>query len=136
MFIATAVSRVDNLEFLSDVIPRTIPYKAYVKGQKAKEKAQASGSVLSKGQTTLTGRTDAPIHNGANGNHDNGELEEVADGWNHEQTVEKAADKAEYESPQEESIKLAIRSPSSAKKGGRPNGKSTVQHVDVEMEDE
>ncbi|KAI9888627.1 MAG: hypothetical protein M1814_006608 [Vezdaea aestivalis] len=36
--LATVVSRIDNLEFLSGVVPRTVPYKQY-KERKAKEQA-------------------------------------------------------------------------------------------------
>jgi hypothetical protein len=36
---ATAVSRIDNLEFLADVIPKTVPYKLY-KERKAAEAAE------------------------------------------------------------------------------------------------
>ncbi|KAI9752836.1 MAG: hypothetical protein M4579_005451 [Chaenotheca gracillima] len=50
--LANAVARIDNLEFLSDVIPRTIPYKQY-KEKRSKETANA-GSVEA-GQTTLDG---------------------------------------------------------------------------------
>ncbi|KAJ5546526.1 transcriptional regulator family: Histone-like TF [Penicillium frequentans] len=54
--LATAVSHIDNLEFLSDVIPRTTTYKQF-KEKKAKE-AAASGE-LEKGQRTLNGTTPA-----------------------------------------------------------------------------
>ena len=37
--IATAVSRIDNLEFLTDVIPKTLPYKQY-KERRAAEVAE------------------------------------------------------------------------------------------------
>ena len=52
-FIASAVARFDNLEFLTDVIPRTIPYKKY-REKKTREAAQAADIEL--GQTTLDGR--------------------------------------------------------------------------------
>lgn len=53
---ANAVARVENLEFLSDVVPRTMTMKQY------KQKAGAeSGLLLGKGQGTLGG------HVGANG---------------------------------------------------------------------
>lgn len=50
---ATAVSRIDNLEFLADVIPRTTTYKQF-KEKKAKEGPVQSGGV-EKGQRTLNG---------------------------------------------------------------------------------
>ncbi|KAJ5635941.1 transcriptional regulator family: Histone-like TF [Penicillium longicatenatum] len=54
--LATAVSHIDNLEFLSDVIPKTTTYKQF-KEKKAKE-ASAPGE-LEKGQRTLNGTTPA-----------------------------------------------------------------------------
>ncbi|KAK2736733.1 hypothetical protein FQN57_000581 [Myotisia sp. PD_48] len=42
--IATAVARIDNLEFLSDVIPKTTTYGKF-KEKKAKEKAKRGGKV-------------------------------------------------------------------------------------------
>lgn len=51
--IATAVSRIDNLEFLSDVIPKTTTYKQF-KEKKAKEGPVKSGGI-EKGQRTLNG---------------------------------------------------------------------------------
>lgn len=58
---ATAVSRIDNLEFLADVIPKTTTYKQF-KEKKAKEK---SGGI-EKGQRTLNG-TKKPSKPKANG---------------------------------------------------------------------
>ncbi|KAB8078824.1 histone-fold-containing protein [Aspergillus leporis] len=50
--LATAVSRIDNLEFLSDVIPKTTTYKQF-KEKRAKE---ASREIeVEKGQRTLNG---------------------------------------------------------------------------------
>ncbi|KAL2865700.1 Rieske [2Fe-2S] iron-sulfur domain-containing protein [Aspergillus lucknowensis] len=50
--LATAVSRIDNLEFLADVIPRTTTYKQF-KEKRAKETAKETG--VEKGQRTLNG---------------------------------------------------------------------------------
>ncbi|PGH05572.1 DNA-directed RNA polymerase I subunit RPA43 [Blastomyces parvus] len=50
--LATAVSRIDNLEFLADVIPKTTTYKQF-KEKRAKETANGAG--VSKGQRTLNG---------------------------------------------------------------------------------
>ena len=65
--IATAVARIDNLEFLADVIPKTITYKQY-KENRANEAAAAasatagadsdaisSGPPRERGQSTLNG---------------------------------------------------------------------------------
>ncbi|KAJ5653784.1 Histone-fold [Penicillium lividum] len=60
--LATAVSHIDNLEFLSDVIPKTTTYKQF-KEKKAKE-AGAPGE-LEKGQRTLNGTT--PVTGEGNG---------------------------------------------------------------------
>ncbi|OJD19362.1 hypothetical protein AJ78_00632 [Emergomyces pasteurianus Ep9510] len=50
--LATAVSRIDNLEFLADVIPKTTTYKQF-KEKRAKETANGAG--VSKTQRTLNG---------------------------------------------------------------------------------
>ncbi|KAJ5619914.1 Histone-fold [Penicillium lagena] len=64
--LATAVSHIDNLEFLADVIPKTTTYKQF-KEKKAKEAAgNNGGGVMEKGQRTLNG-TGAPA-NQVNGN--------------------------------------------------------------------
>ncbi len=47
--IAAAVSRIDNLEFLSDVVPRTTTFKDYKQKKAKKDAAPAPSS----GQTTL-----------------------------------------------------------------------------------
>lgn len=47
---ASAVSRIDNLEFLSDVIPKTTTYREY---KEKKAKTVKSNARLSSGQTTL-----------------------------------------------------------------------------------
>lgn len=49
--IATAVSRIDNLEFLADVIPKTTTYRQY-KEKRAREVAQ-DAPATEKGQRTL-----------------------------------------------------------------------------------
>ncbi|KAJ5218619.1 uncharacterized protein N7498_000718 [Penicillium cinerascens] len=50
--LATAVSHIDNLEFLSDVIPKTTTYKQF-KEKKAKDAAKSAE--MEKGQRTLNG---------------------------------------------------------------------------------
>ena len=64
--IASAVSRLDNLEFLSDIVPRTVPYKA-IKEKKPTAGSSTNGesSNIEAGQTTLDGKK--PIINGTNG---------------------------------------------------------------------
>jgi DNA-directed RNA polymerase I subunit RPA43 len=54
--IATAVSRIDNLEFLADVIPKTTTYKQF-KEKRAKEAAREAA--MEKGQTALNGNNAA-----------------------------------------------------------------------------
>ncbi|KAJ5279682.1 hypothetical protein N7478_005054 [Penicillium angulare] len=54
--LATAVSHIDNLEFLADVIPKTTTYKQF-KEKRAKD-AAAAGE-LEKGQQTLNGTAAA-----------------------------------------------------------------------------
>jgi DNA-directed RNA polymerase I subunit RPA43 len=59
---ATAVSRIEDLEFLLDVIPKTTTYKQF-KEKRAREAAQETE--LEKGQQTLNG-TSAATENGVN----------------------------------------------------------------------
>ncbi|KAJ6019644.1 hypothetical protein N7499_009391 [Penicillium canescens] len=59
--LAAAVSHTDNLEFLSDVIPKTTTYKQF-KEKKAKD--AAGQSAMEKGQRTLNGTGAAPPANG------------------------------------------------------------------------
>lgn len=63
---ANAVARHDVLEFLSDVVPRTVPFK------EVKARAKANGNTLPRrtvepGQTTLDGKTPLVNGNSANG---------------------------------------------------------------------
>jgi hypothetical protein len=63
---ANAVARHDVLEFLSDVVPRTVPFK------EVKARAKANGDTLPRraveaGQTTLDGKTPLVNGNGTNG---------------------------------------------------------------------
>lgn len=57
--VAGAVARVDNLEFLTDVVPKTISYKEF----KAKKAKNDSKNV--NGQTTLTNGQNGAAHAGA-----------------------------------------------------------------------
>lgn len=60
---ASAVSHIDNLEFLADVIPKTTTYKQF-KEKKAKDAAKHTE--MEKGQRTLNGNGSAPSNtNGA-----------------------------------------------------------------------
>ena len=61
---ANAVARIDNLEFLADVIPRTTTYRQF-KEKKAKE--AANGTTVEAGQTTLDGKKPQAMENGVNG---------------------------------------------------------------------
>jgi DNA-directed RNA polymerase I subunit RPA43 len=54
---ASAVSHIDNLEFLADVIPKTTTYKQF-KEKKAKDAAKHTE--MEKGQRTLNGAGSAP----------------------------------------------------------------------------
>jgi DNA-directed RNA polymerase I subunit RPA43 len=56
---ATAVSRIDNLEFLADVIPKTTTYRQF-KEKRAKEAAK--DTVMEKGQRKLS--RNKPAENG------------------------------------------------------------------------
>lgn len=64
---ANAVSRIDNLEFLSDVIPRTQTYGQYMEKKnreykETKSREAARNRAIENGQTTLDG--SKPRHNG------------------------------------------------------------------------
>ncbi|KAK4494951.1 hypothetical protein PRZ48_014307 [Zasmidium cellare] len=62
--VANAVARVENLEFLSDVVPRTVTYKQH----KQKQAKEASNPAAANGQSTLdshVGSKDAQAVNGA-----------------------------------------------------------------------
>ncbi|KAJ5098724.1 hypothetical protein N7532_005725 [Penicillium argentinense] len=62
--LAAAVSHTDNLEFLSDVIPKTTTYKQF-KEKKAKETAKQGE--MEKGQRTLNGTSAAAAPANENG---------------------------------------------------------------------
>ncbi|CAO1601459.1 hypothetical protein XANCAGTX0491_005119 [Xanthoria calcicola] len=55
--LANAVARIDNLEFLTDVIPKTTTFREYKEKKSKSAKANAS---LSTGQTTLDGSRSLP----------------------------------------------------------------------------
>ncbi|KAK5136576.1 hypothetical protein LTR08_002590 [Meristemomyces frigidus] len=81
--VASAVARVENLEFLTDVVPKTVPYKQ-VKQKQAKEGANGSG--VGSGQGTLDrhvgGGKEEQATNGARDEGmdvDDEETEEVED---------------------------------------------------------
>ncbi|KAI9741519.1 MAG: hypothetical protein M1818_004325 [Claussenomyces sp. TS43310] len=63
--LANAVARTDSLEFLSDIIPRTIPYKEIKAGRATQSQARQSNGTKETGQTTLD--VSRPVTNGANG---------------------------------------------------------------------
>lgn len=56
--VANAVARIDNLEFLADVVPRTIPYKTF-KLKKAAEAEVDAEKAPGRGQRTLNGAVNA-----------------------------------------------------------------------------
>ncbi|KAF8854189.1 hypothetical protein BDZ45DRAFT_747733 [Acephala macrosclerotiorum] len=63
--VANAVARNDNLEFLSDIVPQTVPYKS-VKEKKPAPGVSANGEgSVEAGQTTLDGKK--PMMNGSGG---------------------------------------------------------------------
>jgi len=76
--LSNAVARIDNLEFLVDVVPRTIPYKE-VKAKKIREPNVTNGEgPVESGQMTLDGLK--PMINGSNGfGHDGAQDEDDDD---------------------------------------------------------
>jgi len=77
--LSNAVAHLDNLEFLVDVVPRTVPFKQ-VREKKAPSNSKAADGESSAvpGQTTLDGRT--LLVNGANGAQHGGIVDDVDDG--------------------------------------------------------
>ena len=85
---ANAVARIDNLQFLEDVIPRTTTFKEYRLNKAAKSKKTPQGpEALQNGQTTLDSSRSLPRRSveiaGSQRDHDAGN---VSDG-----TVEETA---------------------------------------------
>jgi DNA polymerase epsilon subunit 4 len=70
--IATAVSRIDNLEFLSDVVPRTQTYRQY-KAEKAQEEADKAAAGVNGDRPGSSSRNIADMMqqpaNTVNGDH-------------------------------------------------------------------
>src|SRR6187402_3473605 len=63
---ANAVSHLDNLEFLVDVVPKTIPFKEVKEKKSAAGAGKTNGeSSIEAGQSTLDGKK--PMLNGTNG---------------------------------------------------------------------
>jgi len=57
---ASAVSRNDNLEFLADIVPKTVPYKEVKEKKPPAARATNGESSMEHGQTTLEGSRPAP----------------------------------------------------------------------------
>lgn len=82
--VATAIATRDNLEFLTDVVPKTITYKQYREKKAKQEKAKAetaanatSGTIVPNGQRTLEqmtkhGNEDVEMQEATNGVEING----------------------------------------------------------------
>ncbi|KAI9667940.1 MAG: hypothetical protein M1821_000760 [Bathelium mastoideum] len=93
--VANAVARFDNLEFLSDVVPRTVTYKEY----KQKQTKPGAEQPLANGQTTLDGKKIST-------NEDNGE--EADDGATEEDVEMEDAPETEVK-PGDETTEMVIR---------------------------
>jgi hypothetical protein len=66
---ASAVSRLDNLEFVSDIVPRTVPFKA-IKDKKPATTTAAANPTATNGESSSIGTASGgqqPLINGANG---------------------------------------------------------------------
>ena len=57
--LASAVARVDNLEFLADVVPKTVSYKEH-KAKKQREEKEAGQTTLPLVAATATPAADLP----------------------------------------------------------------------------
>jgi DNA polymerase epsilon subunit 4 len=64
--LAQAVALHDSLQFLEDIVPRTVPY-SQVKGNIQKRAKGPPGSLVEAGQMTLDGKVPAVNGSGANG---------------------------------------------------------------------
>ncbi|RHZ59758.1 hypothetical protein CDV55_103155 [Aspergillus turcosus] len=73
--LATAVSRIDNLEFLADVIPKTTTYKQF-KEKKAKEASK--DAAFEKGQRTLNGTIPSMVKANGEGGHQKAEKPSIS----------------------------------------------------------
>ncbi|KAL8702843.1 MAG: hypothetical protein Q9201_003983 [Fulgogasparrea decipioides] len=83
--LASAVTRIDNLEFLADVIPKTTTYREY---KEKKAKTARSNAPLSSGQTTLDNSRSLPSRpadvinaTGAQATADSLPRDDAADGY-------------------------------------------------------
>ncbi|KAL8737553.1 MAG: hypothetical protein Q9181_001567 [Wetmoreana brouardii] len=83
--VASAVTRIDNLEFLADVIPKTTTYREY---KEKKAKTARSNAPLSSDQTTLDNPRSLPSRpadvinpRGAQGTADSLPPDDTADGY-------------------------------------------------------
>lgn len=74
-FLANAVARIDNLQFLEDVIPQTTTYREY-KARRA-NKATKVPPPLQNGQTTLDGSRPPPQPSLETGDHQKGPSEDA-----------------------------------------------------------
>ena len=136
---ANSVARQDSLEFLVDVVPRTIPYKA-IKDRKApasKDPAAAgpaasslptngesSSAILEAGQTTLDHRR--PQQPLVNGSRSNGHpASEEKDGDETEDAGDNEGDEADGADDPDAQLRAEFR--------GRTSGGQVVGDGDVEM---
>ncbi|KAK4900622.1 hypothetical protein LTR27_002338 [Elasticomyces elasticus] len=119
--VANAVARVENLEFLADVVPKTTTYKA-VKQKQAKDGAASpANGELAKGQGTLDGHLG-----GANGAAE--EQDQATNGAAHDKMeVDRDEDEDESEGTVEVADKEATRSP--------PERAVAVNGEEIEMSD-
>ncbi|CAD0052303.1 unnamed protein product [Aureobasidium pullulans] len=58
--VGSAVARVDNLEFLADVVPKTVTYKEH-KARKQRDKKEAGQTTLPTVATTATATASDPV---------------------------------------------------------------------------
>ncbi|KAF2816446.1 uncharacterized protein BDZ99DRAFT_458318 [Mytilinidion resinicola] len=66
--VASAVARVDNLDFLADVVPKTMPYKKFKEQKAAKAAAEEAEASMLNGESSAAG-SKTPV-NGTNGTAD------------------------------------------------------------------
>ncbi|KAF2497023.1 hypothetical protein BU16DRAFT_526075 [Lophium mytilinum] len=64
--VASAVARVDNLDFLADVVPKTMPYKKFKEQKAAKAAAEEAEASVLNGESSAAGSSKTPV-NGTNG---------------------------------------------------------------------
>lgn len=126
---ASAVSRVDNLDFLADVVPRTVPFKQTKKKSKDDKKKGSSSKAVA-GEPTIAA---APAANGrAKGKEAATDTEEPAEQSTDEMDVdepdpEDKAYRGATKKDESSEMEMETRTRSRLSKGGRASLNEAVE---------